>query len=83
MGDYSGEPLVDKPYRNGRYPDRERFSKVSCQVSGLSSLSGKASGQTYDNLDYTPVICQRGNLIQVAPAAGSVPEVELNVGWCQ
>ena len=69
MGDDCRETLVDEPDRIGATTRCERFGKVSCLVSGLSSFSGKASGEPDDNFDHMPVGRQPRNLGKIATAA--------------
>lgn len=68
MGDDCGETFVDEPDWRRRNDVRERFGKVSCLVSGLSSPSGKASRKPDDNLDHMPLGRQRCNLGKIAAA---------------
>lgn len=54
MGDDGREAFVDESDRNRSDHGCERFGKVSCLVSSLSSSSGKACGKADHNLGRMP-----------------------------
>ncbi len=68
MGEDSGEALVDEPHRHRRDHASERFGKVSCLVSGLSSISGKACGESDHNLGHIAGSGKPRNLGEITAA---------------
>jgi hypothetical protein len=69
MGDDGRETLIDEPDRNWSHYASERFRKVSCLVSGLSSTSGKASRVSDDNLGHLAVGREVGNLVEITASS--------------
>jgi hypothetical protein len=69
VSDDGGETLIDEPDRHWLDDFCERFGKVSCLVSGLSSISRKSRRKPDDNLYHTSASREAGNFGQVTPAA--------------
>ena len=69
ISDDGRETLVDEPDRHGRDNVRERFGKVSCPVSSLSSSSRKTRRKPDDNLHHMSASRQPGKFGKVTSAA--------------
>jgi hypothetical protein len=69
VSDDGRETLVDKPDRHGRDNVCERFGKVSCPVSSLSSSSRKSHRKPDDNLHHASAGRQAGKFGEITPAA--------------
>jgi hypothetical protein len=65
VGDDGRETLVNEPDRNWSHYASERFRKVSCLVSGLSSVSGKAGRVSDDNLSHLAGGREVRNLVEI------------------